>query len=112
MPNRSWLRQLCSRLTRRHQLSADRQLRDDLFPTLSVTRLEKRLVLNADAVPVAVPVAELVVDAGAAANDGQADTLPQKSAQSHLQKPEETAQVRDRSAGQLGEARRKGEYNE
>jgi hypothetical protein len=45
--------------------------REALAPHLRVRRLEERRVLNADA----APVQQLVVDAGSAAGDGQADTF-------------------------------------
>ena len=48
-----------------------RSARQELIPKLRVTRLEERRVLHADV----TSAQQLIVDAGAAANDGQADTF-------------------------------------
>jgi hypothetical protein len=66
----AWFAGLVAR-TRRAQYQASRWNRESLAPTLRVKRLEDRRVLNADA----VPVDQLVVDAGGDGGDGQADTF-------------------------------------
>jgi hypothetical protein len=55
----------------RSKTSANHWHRRALAPTLRVRRLEERRVLNADA----APLTQLVIDAGEAASDGQADTF-------------------------------------
>ncbi|HEX2473104.1 MAG TPA: hypothetical protein VHK01_00075, partial [Lacipirellulaceae bacterium] len=57
--------------SRRASSKASRWDRESLAPTLRVKRLEERRVLNADA----VPVDQLVIDAGSDGSDGQADTF-------------------------------------
>src|SRR5687767_6083034 len=65
----NWVsRYLVGRRTRR---SPGRWNRETLAPRLRVKRLEERRVLNAQA----MPVEQLVIDAGAAGGDGQADTF-------------------------------------
>ncbi|HJQ79843.1 MAG TPA: hypothetical protein VJ828_07800, partial [Lacipirellulaceae bacterium] len=66
----AWFVGLVAR-TRRAQYQASRWNRESLAPTLRVKRLEDRRVLNADA----MPVDQLVVDAGSDGGDGQADTF-------------------------------------
>ena len=67
---KDWLRTLLLRRSARSSQGC-RFHPDTLVPQLSVIRLEERRVLNADAAPAEV----LLVDAGEAADDGQADTF-------------------------------------
>jgi hypothetical protein len=69
MLSSAWFRKLFSMGRSQRSPSKQRSLSDSLVPQLSIKRLEERLVLNADAAPVEV----LVVNAGDAAADGQAD---------------------------------------
>ncbi|HEY3395673.1 MAG TPA: hypothetical protein VGK58_23425, partial [Lacipirellulaceae bacterium] len=66
----AWFAGLAAR-TRRAQYQVSRWNKESLAPTLRVKRLEDRRVLNADA----MPVDQLVVDAGGDGGDGQADTF-------------------------------------
>jgi hypothetical protein len=66
----AWFVGLVAR-SRRTSSKASRWDRESLAPTLRVRRLEERRVLNADA----VPVDQLVIDAGSDGGDGQADTF-------------------------------------
>jgi autotransporter-associated beta strand protein len=69
MSSGAWFRKLFSLRRSKQSKSKLRFNSDSLVPQLSLKRLEERLVLNADAAPVEV----LVVNAGDAAGDGQAD---------------------------------------
>jgi autotransporter-associated beta strand protein len=77
----NWMRRLLAarRLSRARR--DRRRSASQLVPWLSVKRLEERRVLNADAAPVEV----LVVHAGDAANDGQADTYQVQLEADHVQ---------------------------
>ena len=69
MPTYDWTRKLLKAWRLKRTRRKQRFSTDSLVPQLSIKRLEERLVLNADAAPVEV----LVVNAGDAGGDGQAD---------------------------------------
>jgi hypothetical protein len=73
----TWLHQFVARPRPSNTQSWDRE---SLTPALHVKRLEERRVLNADA----APVEQLVIDAGSAAGDGQADTYVVEQHDDHL----------------------------
>ncbi|MCO8120397.1 hypothetical protein NHH03_01515, partial [Stieleria sp. TO1_6] len=64
-----WIRELVASCVPQSNQRGKR-LRRDLVPDLAITRLETRRVLNGDGV-----TSELVIDAGDAADDGQADSF-------------------------------------
>jgi hypothetical protein len=78
--------------------------RESLAPHLHVRRLEERRVLNADA----APVQQLVVDAGAAAGDGQADTFIVDQRDNQLSISVNGQEVARAEANQLDSIRIKG----
>ena len=92
-----WIARLLGKPLGEAGKSRDRFQRD-LVPELCVTRLETRRVLNGDGV-----VSELVIDAGAAADDGQSDTFQIETKNEQLQVSINGEVVSRTSLGQISE---------